>query len=95
MAASFFSSFSMYASCRLHALISRMVSSPSWIQSATARLFKIFFVPKESWIFLLPAVRRTAAGTTHKMASAIRQSQTNMATPITSVEKTDANSCGT
>ena len=84
--------FSMYASCRLHALISRMVSSPSWIQSATARLFKIFFVPKESWIFLLPAVRRTAAGTTHNMASAIRQSQTNMATPITSVEKTDAKS---
>ena len=44
---------------------------------------------------MLPAVSRIATGTTHKMASAIRQSQRNMATPITSVEKMEANSCGT
>ena len=62
------------------------------MQSATARLFIIFFVPKESWIFLLPAVSRIAIGTTHKTVSAIRQSQRNMAMPITSVEKMEANS---
>ena len=37
---------------------------------ATARLFRIFFVPKASWIFLLPAVSATATGTTHSTARA-------------------------
>ena len=92
MAASFASRPSRYRSCRWQALMSRMVSSPSWMQSATARLFRIFFVPKASWIFLLPA---TATGTTHSTARAMRQSQANMHTPITSVEPTEANSWGT
>ena len=95
MADSFASRPSRYRSCRWQALMSRMVSNPSWMQSATARLFRIFFVPKASWIFLLPAVSATATGTTHSTARAMRQSQANMHTPITSVEPTEANSWGT
>ena len=37
----------------------------------------------------------TATGTTHSTARAMRQSQANMHTPITSVEPTEANSWGT
>ena len=95
MADSFASRPSRYRSCRWQALMSRMVSNPSWMQSATARLFRIFFVPKASWIFLLPAVSATATGTTHSTAKAMRQSHTNMHAPITSVEPIEANSCGT
>ena len=65
------------------------------MQSATARLFRIFCVPRESWIFLLPTVSATATGTTHSTAAAMRQSQQNMQIPMTAVEKTEANSCGT
>ena len=61
--------------------MSRTVSSPSWMQSVTARLLRIFLVPKASWIFLLPAVSPTATGTTHSTARAMRQSQANMAAP--------------
>ena len=46
MADSFASRPSRYRSCRWQALMSRMVSNPSWMQSATARLFRIFFRPK-------------------------------------------------
>ena len=95
MAASFASRSLRYRSCRWQALMSRMVSSPSWMQSATARLFRMFFVPKASWIFLLPAVSANATGATHSTASAMRQSQANIHAPITSVEPMEANSWGT
>ena len=95
MAASFASRSPRYRSCRWQALMSRMVSSPSWMQSATARLFRIFFVPKASWIFLLAAVSATATGTTHSTARAMRQSQRNIHTPIISVEPMEANNWGT
>ena len=65
------------------------------MQSATARLLRIFCVPKASWTPLEPAVSSTATGTTHSTAAAMRQSQQNMHSPITAVDSTEAKSWGT
>ena len=83
-----------YASFLPQERMSRTVSSPSWMQSDTARLVRIFVVPKLSCSFLEPAVRSTATGTTHSTASAIRQSHRSMHPPMKRVEKTEAKSCG-
>ena len=65
------------------------------MQSATARLLRMFCVPRASWIFFEPTVNSTATGTTHSTAAAMRASQQNMAAPTTSVDSTEANSWGT
>ena len=62
--------------------------------SVTARLARMFWVPKTSWSFLEPVVSSTAAGNTHSTARAIRQLMESMQIPMKIVEKMEAKSWG-